>query len=113
MFFERLNELCAKNGLTVSYAAINILGCGNSTATGWKKGSQPSAAIVAKAAEYFGVSADYLLGLIDEPKPIRARYDLSDSESALIEKLRACDEITRRRAVNCALAAMDCMPEAK
>lgn len=113
MFYERLSGLCEKNGSTISAVTIQVLGCGNGTASSWKKGSQPSAAIVAKAAEYFGVSADYLLGLIDEPKPIRARYDLSDSESALIEKLRACDEITRRRAVNCALAAMDCMPEAK
>ena len=108
MFYERLNQLCDKNGQTISYVSIHILKCGNSTATGWKKGSQPSAGVVAKAAEYFGVSADYLLGLIDEPKPIRAQYDLSESESALIEKLRACDEASRRRAINCALAAMDC-----
>lgn len=113
MFYERLSELSEKNGTTVSHVSVSILGCGNSTATGWKKGSQPSAGVVAKAAEYFGVSADYLLGLIDEPKPIRAEYDLSDSESALVEKLRACDETTRRRAINCALAAMDCMPETR
>lgn len=111
MFYQRLSELSEKGGSTISAVSVNALGCGNGTASAWKKGSQPSAAVVAKAAEHFGVSADYLLGLIDEPKPIRAEYDLSDSESALIEKLRACDETTRRRAINCALAAMDCMPE--
>ena len=86
---------------------MKILKCGNSTASGWKKGSQPNASVVAKAAEYFGVSADYLLGLIDEPKPIRADYELSREETELIERLRACDEKKRRRAVNCALAAME------
>lgn len=107
MFYERLGELCEKNGMTISRMAIHVLGCGNSTATGWKKGAQPSAAVVAKAAAHFGVSADYLLGLIDEPKPIHAEYELSERESVLIEKLRRCDETTRRRAINCALAAMD------
>lgn len=110
MFYERFSALCGKHGVTVSHVSINILGCGNSTASGWKKGAQPSAAVVAKAAAYFGVSADYLLGLIDEPKPIHAEYVLSESESGLIEKLRQCDETTRRRAINCALAAMGCEP---
>lgn len=111
MFYERLGKLCEKNGVTISYVTIHVFGCGNSTATGWKKGAQPSAAVVAKAAAHFGVSADYLLGLIDEPKPIHAEYDLSESESGLIEKLRHSDEITRRRAINCALAAMDCIED--
>jgi len=107
MFYERLNHLSEKNGMSVSRVSMEILKCGNSTASGWKKGSQPNAAVVAKAAEYFGVSADYLLGLIDEPKPIHAEYALNQEETELIERLRACDEKTRRRAINCALAAME------
>lgn len=110
MFYQRLSELSKKMNMTVSYMSIHVLGCSNGTASGWKKGAQPSAAVVAKAAAYFGVSADYLLGLIDEPKPIHAEYVLSESESGLIEKLRQCDETTRRRAINCALAAMGCEP---
>jgi len=107
VFYQRLSELCRKKDMTISYVSMHILGCSNGTASGWKKGAQPSAAVVAKAAAYFGVSADYLLGLIDEPKPIHAEYELSERESVLIEKLRRCDETTRRRAINCALAAMD------
>lgn len=107
MFYQRISDLSKKKGMSVSYVSMNLLGCSNGTATGWKKGSQPSATVVAKAAEYFGVSADYLLGLIDDPKPLHAQYELSEEESALIERLRHCDEAVRRRAINCALAAID------
>lgn len=112
MFYDRLNELCQKKGQSISRVSIEELGCSNGTASGWKKGSQPNAGAVAKAAAYFGVSADYLLGLTNEPRPLHedGRDYLDENERYLIEKLRACDEKTRQRAMLSALAAMGALP---
>lgn len=48
---------------------MSDLGFGNSTFTVWKKrGTTPSSEALAKIADYFNVSVDYLLGRADAPQ---------------------------------------------
>ena len=63
MFHERLDALCKSKGISITDFSVNKLGVSNSAATSWKKGAIPRSDIVIKAAKYFGVSTDYLLGL--------------------------------------------------
>lgn len=67
MFYERLNQLCKLHGTTVTEVATTHLGVASSAATNWKHGASPRCDIVVRAAEHFGVSADYLLGLSETP----------------------------------------------
>ncbi len=67
MFYERLNQLCKLHGTTVTEVATTHLGVASSAATNWKHGASPRCDVVTRAAEHFGVSTDYLLGLSDTP----------------------------------------------
>lgn len=60
-FYDRFIELCKEKGVSPSGVA-KAIGIGTANATYWKKGSIPSAQTLAKLSDYFGVSADYLLG---------------------------------------------------
>lgn len=61
MFFDRLKLLCGEKGVSV-YKACTDIGLNRSAVNKWKNGGLPRGSVVAKFAEYFGVSADYLLG---------------------------------------------------
>ena len=67
-FYDRLQALCKKEGLSISRLTTGILGLSSGTATQWKNGVIPSASIIVSIAEYFHVSTDYILGLTDEPR---------------------------------------------
>lgn len=67
-FYDRLQTLCKKEGLSISRLTTGVLGLSSGTATQWKNGVIPSASIIVSIAEYFHVSADYILGLTDEPR---------------------------------------------
>lgn len=69
MFYERLNQLCHMHGTNMTDLAVNHLQLASSAPSSWKKGASPRAEVVVKAAQHFGVSADYLLGLTDLPLP--------------------------------------------
>lgn len=60
MFFDKFSALCQKMGVSKSKAAESI-GLNRTVVIKWKNGSVPSGATITKLAEYFGVSADYLL----------------------------------------------------
>lgn len=63
---ERLALLLDNSDMTIKELAKK-LGCGTTTIRAWKAGmSMPDAKGVADLAEIFGVSADWLLGLVDE-----------------------------------------------
>lgn len=63
MFGERLKELRIEKGVGQNKLAKD-LGLSNASISYWENGKQePSASAVYKLALYFGVSADYLLGL--------------------------------------------------
>lgn len=68
-YFERISELMQEQGVTAVKLAAAV-GVSTGNITDWKKGrSKPSSDAIAKLAEYFGVTSDYLLGLSDSRYP--------------------------------------------
>lgn len=67
-FFERYSELCAERNETPNSVA-KIIGASSGSVTAWKKGTEPRNATLAKIADYFGVSLDYLTGKKTEKAP--------------------------------------------
>jgi len=107
MIFERIHDLCKKNGTTPTTVCEEITGSRGNLPT-WKKGHVRSDYLI-KIARRFNVSTDYLLGLSDFPeKPLDAHkpvvYDesvtrdvLAPSEQTLVERYRAIDDYGRGR----------------
>ena len=63
MFGIRLKELRLEKQLTQKQLAT-ILQCNQSMITRWEKEEcEPTESVIRRAALYFGVSADYLIGL--------------------------------------------------
>ena len=60
-FAERLQELMQITGIT-RYRISKEVGCSPSTVTNWLNGTDPTGDRIQQVADYFGVSADYLLG---------------------------------------------------
>lgn len=60
-FWEKYYSLCLEKGISPNNVAKE-LGISSGSVTWWKKGKVPYPATVQKIAEYFGVSASYLLG---------------------------------------------------
>lgn len=60
-FWESFYFLCEKHN-TKPNAVAKELGFSTAICTKWKNGSDPSGKSIAKIAEYFNVSTDYLLG---------------------------------------------------
>lgn len=60
-FWDSFYLLCEKNG-TKPNTVAKELGFSTAICTKWKNGSEPSGKSIAKIAEYFKVSTDYLLG---------------------------------------------------
>lgn len=67
-FFSRVQQLCSEKGVSITSVALE-LGFSRSTPTAWKKGNVPSADAIEKLADYFNVSADYLLGRTPYKRP--------------------------------------------
>ena len=71
------------------------------TISDWESGrKQPSSKSVAKLADYFGVSIDYLLGRIDdsatgEKEKTATKGGLSEEEARLISRLREAPKVVR------------------
>lgn len=66
MFWTRFIELCNKAQKSPNCVAAD-LGFSSSVCTVWKKGAVPRDATIKKIADYFNVTADYLLGNVDLP----------------------------------------------
>ena len=60
-FFSRYEALCRSRGETPNSVA-KVIGASSGSVTAWKHGTEPRPATVAKIAEYFGVTTDFLLG---------------------------------------------------
>ena len=66
MFGKILKELRIENGVTQKTIS-EVLGCHQSMVTRWEKGEcEPTESVIRKTAVYFGVTADYLIGLEDD-----------------------------------------------
>ena len=61
MFWNNLVTLCNKNN-TSPTAVANVLGIAIGSITKWKSGSVPRDTTLKKIADYFGVTAEELLG---------------------------------------------------
>lgn len=60
MFIDTFGALCKQKGVTMNKACLEI-GISRTSTAKWKNGSVPNGQTLAKIAEYFGVSTDYLL----------------------------------------------------
>lgn len=67
MFWMRFIELCNKSGKSPNAVAAACGVKSSGTVTGWSKGSIPRTPVLHKMADYFHVTADYLLGNVDQP----------------------------------------------
>jgi len=85
-FYERYAQCCQQKGISpVSQFAADAIGCTKSTiSTFAKTGATPRGEIVAGAAKMLDVSADYLLGLCEDPHPISLKLELTQSEKTAL-----------------------------
>lgn len=66
---DRIDELISENSLTSKQLA-HAIGVSPGNVTEWRKGrATPSADVISKIADYFNVTADYLLGRSDQRYP--------------------------------------------
>lgn len=68
MFYDRLVDLCQKNGIKVTNL-VSELNLSSGNLSKWKMGGQPKGDTLHKIADRFGVTTDYLLGRTDDPGP--------------------------------------------
>lgn len=69
MFFDVFTALCGKAGTSV-YKVCQEVGLNRSAVAKWKAGATPNGTTVARLADYFGVTAGYLLGTEEKaPRP--------------------------------------------
>lgn len=75
VFYDKFEELCRLKGVTPNKACLDM-GLSRSAAAKWRHtGQNPAFQVIAKAAAYFGVPADTLVG----NDPVE-RYVPSDAE---------------------------------
>jgi len=90
---NRLKDARIRLGHTQESFA-EIMGTDARTIWRWESNkNDPSGDIIAKLAQVLEVSADYLLGVTDDPTPIRAGAKLSPQENAIINAIRRGDKM--------------------
>lgn len=67
-FFDRYAALCRQHGESPNSVA-KLIGASSGSVTAWKQGAAPRNATLARIADFFGVSTDYLLGKTDTAAP--------------------------------------------
>lgn len=98
-FWKRYYELCNRKGRSPN-AVASELGFSNATCTKWKNGSEPSSKSVARIAEYFNVSTDYLLGnepnentfVSDDDIKFAFELELTENEKRILEIFKRLSE---------------------
>lgn len=98
MFYMQLEQLCAKNNISISTFVVDKLHMSKGNIAGWRKGQVPSANTIKKIADYFGVTTDYLLtGKKQENVRVYDKEDnivvLDDETRDLIDSLRKRPEM--------------------
>lgn len=90
VMYERFKKFCEKKGVKPSNA-LKDLGISNSNAANWKsRNGLPNGQTVIKIADYFGITADEVLGR--EPISPDQKINLPDDEQAIIEYFRNSDD---------------------
>lgn len=89
-FYERYAECCHQRGISpVSQAAADRIGCSKANVSAFaKNGTTPRGDVVAGAAKMLDVSADYLLGIIETPNPLKIDDSLTCEERNMLIMLR-------------------------
>lgn len=89
-FYQRYILLCDQHGLDpCSRRTASLLGTNRATISHWRTNcSMPKGEMIARVADLFHVSADYLLGRTDDPMDYAAskkssRSELSDESARL------------------------------
>jgi len=89
MFAQRLRQLRESNNHTLDSLA-ELLGVSKQQAWRWEQGkNDPSGKAVTNIAKHFGVTADWLLGLVDLPHQMLAEEELSPAERRVLLAIRA------------------------
>ncbi len=93
IFLQRLSELIQLHGITKN-KLFSTLGINRNSFVDWEKhNSIPNGEVLAKIADYFGVSVDYLLGQEEESE--RATDFLPERLRKAIEEI-GCEEFYQR-----------------
>lgn len=98
-FFDRYAEVCKVNNYEPSSRKLtDILGFNNAAVTPWKKkGKIPMGDTVRAIADFFHVSADYLLERTDDPTDYAKKPpDLSNEERDLLSMFRTLNPEQRK-----------------
>ena len=85
--YDRVKELASQRKMTIAEVE-KALGMGLNSLYSWRK-KKPNSASLEKAADYFNVSVDYLLGR-EEVKPINEPIDLAEianSDDAIFDSI--------------------------
>lgn len=93
IFYKRLRDFCEENSMTIN-ELIKILDLSSGSPTAWKGGVSPRPSTVAKIADYFCTTADYLLGRTDDPNDYENDGDLI--ASIPLAYLEACNGDVRK-----------------
>lgn len=81
--YEKIKELCEKEGFSISALSQNIpgLSVNKASITGWKNGSKPRPDKMKAIADYFGVSVEWLQGTSEQKeKPLSEPEELKENE---------------------------------
>lgn len=104
---ERLSALIEATGMNVQEFEKGI-NKGNGVVGKWISGkTMPKADSIYAVSKFCGVSADYILGLSDEPNAPSLESLLSDDERLLIEAFRAADAKGRFRIIQICMNELD------
>jgi transcriptional regulator with XRE-family HTH domain len=95
VFIDRFADLCKQKGVSANRACVEM-GISRTSTAKWKAGSVPNGDTLAKIADYFGVTTDYLLGSETKKDPLAIQSEgvrcLSPEEISLVLKYRAASE---------------------
>lgn len=87
MFWQQYANLCEAVGKAPNVVAAEVGVKSSGTVTGWRNGAMPRASVLAKLAEYFGVSVHDLVGEQKE-KPTPKVGSGRDDETLEMEFIR-------------------------
>ena len=89
-FYNRYEQCCREKGIGPSnQTTAEKLGCSQSNISRFaKSGVTPKGDIVANAAVMLNISADYLLGLVETPYPLKRDTELQKNEMKMLELIK-------------------------
>lgn len=97
MFWERFYSLCIQHD-TKPIPVVKKLFIATGSVTKWKNGTIPSGETLAKIADYFHVSVDYLLGKTDVPQTLDEQ--LANEQFALYGEVKDLTDEEKEAVLN-------------